>query len=487
MVLAFVLSGAIPVAAADAGNRVKEEIIYKILVDRFNNGDFNNDEEVDIGNPNAFHGGDIKGIIAKLDGLQEIGASVLSLSSLMENADNGFHGYWTEDFMGMDPQYGSFEDLNQLIDEAHKRDMKVVMEFLPGYIASSSQLIQEPENSGWAAPHGLTEPSWITETLELDLENPEVREYLLGAADFWMEETDLDGFSIQGADQIDTDFLNAFTAHIKNRDDSFYLFGEQVGQGDEQALVDAGLEAVENKGLRSVINDAFSQADTDLLPLYEAWEESGNDASILSIDEFSGKRFTETFSENKRNSLTAWSLALTYLYTAPGVPSIIQGSELPMYGGNAEESQRIVPFNSGDSEVKEFHNRISSLRSQFPALQHGSFELVESKGSMIVFKRTLEDQTMYIALNNGSESEYIDVTGIAEGMQLKGYLGDNLVRENENGSYRIGLPRETAEVYEVQEDTGLNWIFIGFILSVFIAFIGGIIAVSIKQKKMNKK
>lgn len=162
---------------------------------------------------------------------------------------------------------------------------------------------------------------------------------------------------------------------------------------------------------------------------------------------------------------------------------IFQGSEIPMYGEDAVAAQNLVQFNSGDSDLQEFFHKISSLRSQFRALQYGDFELVDTSNAMSVFRRSYEGDTLYIAINNSSTSQDITVSGIEPGMQLRGYLEDNLVRADDNGDYRIGLPRESVEVFHLQPDKGLNWGFISFIFGTLLLFIVGVIYLSRKQKK----
>ncbi|RDW19934.1 alpha-amylase family glycosyl hydrolase [Oceanobacillus chungangensis] len=467
------------------GQPIHEEIIYNILIDRYNNGDFQRDGQVDIDNPTSYHGGDLQGIIAKLDDLEEIGVTIISLSPIMENAENGFHGYWIEDFYSIEEQFGTMDDLHQLINEAHDRDIKVVLEFVTNFVASSHPILEDPEKADWIVESSETSPEWMGNVDKLNLENPEVTAYLMEVAEYWMEETDLDGFRLQAVDQVPTDFVEQFTTRIKELQPDFYILGDILETDDNNGELISGtkLEAIENKTLYHSMSDVFAKPDQSVEAIYNAWKNSGKQDGLLYIDDFYGERFTQKFADNGRNALTAWTLALTYMYTSPGTPTLLQGTELPMYGGSAEESQRLVPFNSGDSELKEFHNRISSLRSQFPVLQHGDFALVGSSDSMSVFKRTLGDETMYIAINNGSESAYVDIDGIDSGMQLTGYLGDNLVRENENGTYRVGLARETAEVYSIGPDTGINWSFIGFVGGIFLLFVVGVIYLSRKAKK----
>src|SRR5690625_2749502 len=96
---------------AQSQNNLQEEIIYDILVDRFNNGNQKLSEQVDLDDPLTYHGGDIEGVIQKLDDIQAHGFTAISLSSILDNAPKGYHGYWVEDFYTIEEQFGDEEDL----------------------------------------------------------------------------------------------------------------------------------------------------------------------------------------------------------------------------------------------------------------------------------------------------------------------------------------------------------------------------------------
>ncbi|MEC5423643.1 alpha-amylase family glycosyl hydrolase [Virgibacillus sp. C22-A2] len=475
------------VVAAEEDEQLQEEIIYNIVVDRYNNGDYSLDKQVRVDDPTAYQGGDLQGIIAKLDTFDELGSTTLTLSPIMENAPDGYHGYWIEDLFELEEQFGTMEDLNTLVEEAHKRDMKIVLEFVINYVSASHPLVTDPEKSDWFSESNDLTADWADGIVVLNQDNEEVEDYLIEAAAYWMEETNIDGFKLHAADQASESFLENFTTHIKGLDPDFYLLGDILDKDadTEHLKENTAIQAIDNNMLFESMNDVFSEAGNPVSDLYEAWEDNDQYGGLLYVDDKYTKRFTQAFAENGRNALTTWSLALTYMYTTPGVPSIFQGSEIPMYGADAEEAQRIVQFNSGDSDLKEFHNRISSLRANFPVLSYGDFEIVGSSGAMSVFKRTYEDETMYIAINNDEESQAVSVTGIDSGMQLRGYLGDNIVRENDRGEFKIGLAREKAEVFVIEPDTGLNWLFIGFVAGVFLLFIIVIFMLSRKQKKQS--
>ncbi|WP_077603287.1 alpha-amylase family glycosyl hydrolase [Oceanobacillus sojae] len=482
---AFISMFIIQVPAHAQDQDIHNEIFYQILVDRFNNGDTEIQGEIDIDDPYNYHGGDFQGIINKLDDLKDLGITTISLSPIMENKEKGYHGFWITDFYQVNPQFGTMEDFERLVSEAHQRDMKIVIDFVLNYAADTSPLTEEPDKEDWWLGAPASDDEHLSETVQLDLTNPDAADYILDAAMYWESETDIDGFKLPDLDAAPEAFIKDFTAALKENRPDFYLIGditEATMDEAENLLENTSLDIINYPELNQELSETFAESDNDVSAIYDTWKEQGLTDFYKQIDGFGQERFTNIFSGNQRNALTAWTLALTYMYTTPGATMITQGTELPMYGGDAEESQRLVPFNSGDDDLKEFHKRIASLHNEFPALRFGDFEYVGSDGSMLVFRRSYQDEVMYAAINNGSESAYIDVDNIESGMQLKGILEDNLVRENKEGNYRIGIPRESVEVYILEEDKGFNWLFIGFMVSVLALFVIAVILLKRKQK-----
>ncbi len=478
----------LPLGHASAADDASNQVIYDILVDRFNNADQSNHEQVNLENPLAYHGGDIEGITQKLDEIKELGFTMLSLSPIMANTQNGYHGYWIENFYEVEEQFGTMDDLRQLVDEAHKREMKVLLEFVPNYVSKQSPLATDPAKADWIVPNEtvtVDAAPWLSEVAVLNQQNEAVQAYLLDAAQYWMDEANVDGLRLYGVDEAQPAFLERFTAELKENNPAMLLTATVLGDNTPAYLLENdAIDLLENRAYNRTITNIFSNPDQPVKDAYEAWNSSGSKSTgLLQIDTPFTPRFTQQFAEQGRNSVTAWKLALTYLYTTPGVPSMYQGSEIPMYGGAYPDNQRLVDFNSGDSELKEFYTRISALRNEFPALRKGDYKLVGSDKGMSVFSRSYENETIYIAINNDSESRVVSIDGVTSGKQLRGLLGDNITREGDNGAYKIGLDRETAEVYTIEEDKGLNWLFIAPILLVFFLFIGAVLYLSKKQKK----
>lgn len=466
----------------------KEEIIYSIMVDRYNNGDQSLDKQVNLEDPTAYHGGDLQGITNKLDEIKKYGFTTISLSPIMANAANGFHGYWVEDMFKVDEQFGSMAELKKLVKEIHKRDMKVVLELVTNFVAPSHPLAEDPSKADWTKETTVKDTLWLDNTLTLNQENPEVKEMLFNAATFWLEEANIDGYKLHAVDQTSPAFLTELVQHIKTVKSDAYLLGGVLKEDQlSEEHLNAGIPLIEYSSIRESIVNVFTDVGTPVSEIYETWVNTGKREGLVYVDSAYTERFTRKIVEGNLNPQTTWKLALAYLYTSPGVPLVFQGSEVPMDGKTPEEVLQLVQFNSGDTEVRDFLEKISAIRTQFPALSYGDFNLVDSNGAMSVFKRTYEDKTMFIAFNNDTETKTISVNDVSEGKQLSGLLGDNIVRENEQDEYKIALDRETVEIYIVEDNQGLNWIFIGMVISIFVLFVIFIMVLSYKQKKRERK
>lgn len=475
-----------PVLAKEAD--IQDEIFYDILIDRFNIGDHDLSDQVRSDDPFAYHGGDLQGIIHKLDRIEKLGFTAIILSPIQENAKDGYHGYWIEDFYKVNQEFGTMDDLRQLIEEAHQRDIKVVLELVTNYVSLSHPFINETEKQDWFKQNQVKQTpatSWLENVAVLDQDHQEVEQYLIDVAKYWMNETNIDGFKLHDADQSSESFLNNLTQEIKRINPNFYLLaGVSEDRANTEMLYNnKNIDVIEDQELFEAMNEVFTQAGEPITLLHDIWINSEDQRNILFVDNKNTARFSNNFAEKGRNALTTWQLAFVYLYTTPGVPVIFQGSELPMYGPSYQESQYLVRFNATNPDIEEFHERISALRKEFKPLTHGDFEYVDSAGAMSVFKRSYAGETMYIAINNDNVSQTVIVKDIATGQELRGFLQDDLVREVNDGEYRINVPRESAEVFIVQEDTGINWLFIGMILGVFILFVGFIVYLTRQQKK----
>jgi glycosidase len=153
---AFVAAGA---AAADYRERLPEdEVVYFVLPDRFENGDPANDRGglagdrlttgFDPASKGFYHGGDLKGLTARLDYIQGLGATAIWLGPIYKNKpvqggpgeeSAGYHGYWITDFTRVDPHFGDADDMQAFVEAAHRRGMKVYLDIITNHTADVIQ------------------------------------------------------------------------------------------------------------------------------------------------------------------------------------------------------------------------------------------------------------------------------------------------------------------------------------------------------------
>ncbi|MBN2723201.1 MAG: alpha amylase C-terminal domain-containing protein [Deltaproteobacteria bacterium] len=117
----------------------RDEVIYQVLVDRFDDGDVNNNYNVDRSAMAKYHGGDWQGLINRMDYLESLGITAIWISPVVRNVeeDAGFgsyHGYWTQDFLSVNPHFGDLTDLRRLVDAAHKRNIKVILDVVTNHV-----------------------------------------------------------------------------------------------------------------------------------------------------------------------------------------------------------------------------------------------------------------------------------------------------------------------------------------------------------------
>jgi alpha-amylase len=467
--------------------RWQDEMIYFIMVDRFNNGDTSNDYEINHKDPKAYHGGDIKGVTDKLDYIKDMGFTAIWLTPVVKNEAKGYHGYWTEDFYEVEEHFGTLNDLKVLVNEAHNREMKVILDLVVNHTGYNHPWLNDPDKKDW-----FHEPKEITnwenqEDVEngqlfglpdLAHENPEVEEYLLDMAKWWITETDIDGYRLDTVRHVPKSFWEKFATEMKSVKEDFFLLGE-VWDNDPRYVAgyeETGIDSFVDYPFYEEVVKAFREPDQPLDRLHKIWERNESlyeNPYLLGtfLDNHDNLRFTREVVLKRQNPETRLKLALTYLYGAPGVPIVYYGTEIALDGGEDPDNRRMMSFRA-DKVIIDYITKLADIRQQFSSLRKGDFELLFEEKGMAIFKRSFGNETTLLAINNSSETitASIDATSIGEEMELRALLNDEIIRINE-GQYHITMDRETANIFEVHEKTGLNWQFIGAIIGVWILFV----------------
>lgn len=143
----------------------RDEVIYQVMVDRFANGDRGNDYRVDLNAPARYHGGDWRGLEDNLGYLSELGVTALWISPIVKNVEtdagvDGYHGYWAQDLTQLNPHFGDLASLRRLVDAAHQRGMKVILDIVTNHMGQmfyydinlNGQADERIEGNGTSSP-----------------------------------------------------------------------------------------------------------------------------------------------------------------------------------------------------------------------------------------------------------------------------------------------------------------------------------------------
>ena len=217
----------------------ESDIIYMVLTDRFYDGDSSNNGTLGVeyrpGELKYTQGGDWKGLQQKLDYIKNLGMTAIWISPPSENellsrdgSESGYHGYFTHDYNSADPHFGTKQDLVDLVNAAHAKGLKVILDVVPNHTAdyfAGSSTTYSSEDYQPAAP--FNNPDWYhhngdivdwnneNQVLNYDLgglddinqDNPEARQAIMDAYKNWITLTGADGVRIDAARSLPKDFI----------------------------------------------------------------------------------------------------------------------------------------------------------------------------------------------------------------------------------------------------------------------------------------
>ncbi len=473
-------------ASANVDTTMQNEIVYMIMVDRFNNGDTSNDKDANIDDPYAYHGGDFKGIMDKLDYIKEMGFTAIWLTPIFENTPKGYHGYWTKDYYKTNEYFGTMEEFKALVQEAHERDLKIILDFVVNHVGPNHEWLNDPSKEEWFHPNqpisnwndqAEVENGWLYDLPDLNQSNPEVAAYLIEAAKWWIKETDIDGYRLDTVKHVPKEYWFDFSSAIKAEKENFYLIGEvwhdnpNVIAEYEETGIDGFFDFSQNDSLRK----AFEKSNQSLGWLFsnvERNEKLFNRSNFLGqfIDNHDMTRFSNLVLNQKEEPKSQLKKSLTYLYTAPGIPIIYYGTEIAMDGGNDPDNRRMMQFDS-ENDLVDYISKLGSLRTEHLSLTRGKMEVLHEDEGIAIYSRVYEEETIVVAINNTSEQQRVVLEGKLEnGKRLMSLLSDSVIKSNGN-QYTINIEGGQSEIYELTEKADTNWLFIVLSSAVLGSFI----------------
>ncbi|EOD00782.1 glycoside hydrolase family 13 protein [Caldisalinibacter kiritimatiensis] len=411
---------------------VKDAVFYQIFPERFYNGDkFNDPKGVEkwgeAPKSDNFFGGDLKGIIDKLDYLTDLGINAIYLTPIFESYSN--HKYNTKDYMKIDPHFGDLNTMKELVQKCHERGIKVVLDAVFNHIGYYSAQFQDVVKKGKKSPYydwfyirewpiETDPPNYYTFAFapympKLNTENPEVKEYLLNVAKYWIEEADIDGWRLDVANEIDHSFWREFRKVVKKTKSDAYIVGE-IWHDSLPWLLGDQFDAVMNYPFTRVCIQYFAHRNLNNKEFKELINETQirntqqvNEVMLNLLDSHDTSRFLYKAKGDKESLKLASVFQLTYL----GAPCIYYGTEIGMNGGDDPDCRRTMEWNEDkwNKDLLNHYKRLIKIRNEHEALRRGNFKWIEGLDDVVGFVRETDKEEIIVLINNSNQDKEIQL------------------------------------------------------------------------------
>lgn len=447
------------------------DALYLLMPDRFANGDTTNDVvqgmmpyEVDRNNPDARHGGDLAGIEQHLDYFSELGVTALWFTPVLENNMPGgsYHGYATTDYYRVDPRFGTNEDYCRLIEKAHARGLKVVMDMIFNHCGTGHPWLADMPSKDWfnypdfeehymqtsyvltpyvdpyASAYDFDQMSrgWFVSAMpDLNQQNPHVMRYLIQNSIWWIEYAGIDGIRMDTYPYADYDAMSHWMEVLNKLYPHYNVVGETwVTEPAYTAWwqKDSKLSAPRNSHLKTVMDFSFhdklnqamredsSTNYTGLGRIYNNFVYDFLYPNPLSVLAFIENHDTDRFL-GEGNNLAALKQAATLLLTTRRIPQLYYGTEVMMNGikrktdghvrkdfpgGWTEDASNAFAASQRDSvqaDCFRFFQRLLQWRKGNEVISRGDMTQFLVQQGVYAYARCYEGRTVLVLLN-GSDS-----------------------------------------------------------------------------------
>jgi len=415
---------------------VQDAIFYHIFPDRFANGDTSNDPTnlQKWGTPPTvwgFQGGDLRGILQHLDYLLDLGVNAFYLNPIFLASSN--HRYNTSDYFQIDPRLGTMADFHALLEVIHKNNMRIILDGVfnhcgRGFFAFTDVLENGDRSSykDWFyikhfpldAYDGDGDAQnylgwWSHKSLpKLNTGNPQVRQYILSVARYWIEQG-ADGWRLDVPNEIDDDgFWEEFRHVVKSANRDAYLTGE-IWDVNPRWANNSHFDGLMNYPIKDALAE-FLQGRENAVRfgeriegLVKAYPRENLFAMYVPLDSHDTERF-KTLVGNDTRKL---KLAFLFQMAFPGAPAIYYGDEIGMEGGKDPDNRRAFPWRESnwDQGLRQWVRMLISLRKRTPTLRRGEYVHLLTEDGLYAFARILGEQNLLVALNASGAEHHTEI------------------------------------------------------------------------------
>ncbi|WP_448519117.1 glycoside hydrolase family 13 protein [Rhodoflexus sp.] len=489
-----------------------QDLIYLIMPDRFANGNPALDnvagmrEKADRSAPFGRHGGDIDGILQRLDYIKSLGVTALWLNPVLENdmPTSSYHGYAITDFYGVDKRFGGNEKYRELIEACHKRGMKVIKDMVMNHCGLYHWWMDDLPYPDWvnqfseftrsnyrlatiSDPHAsehdrtLMNTGWFDTTMpDLNQRNPRLAKYLIQNTIWWLEEFGIDGIRMDTYPYPDPEFMAQWSAAVlaeypqsnivgevwihSAAMESYWLKGTQNRDGYRSTLpsiTDFPLfEAIapalnEPTGWGSGLSRLYHVLAEDFL--YEA-----PNNNVIFLDNHDVTRFATAIGQD----LNKMKMGLAFLLTTRGVPQIYYGTELLMTGDGGFHPDVRKDFPGGwagdtmdaftpqgrtaaQNELWNYLSTLANWRKGKSVVHHGKLTHFIPANDCYVYFRHNEKEAVMVVLHTGDQPKQLDTKPFREILERFKQGKDVISGKAISNLAQLELPARSALILEL--------------------------------------
>ena len=417
---------------------VKDTVWYQIFPERFANGDPTNDPKGTLPwgskDPDRedFFGGDLQGVYDHLDHLEALGINGIYFCPIFKATSN--HKYDTIDYYEIDSAFGDKALFKKLVDEAHRRGMRIMLDAVFNHIGDDSPQWQDVIEKGADSPYAnwfhihsfpvsyemTTIPEMARDLTydtfaftphmpKLNTANPEVQKYLLDIATYWIREFDIDAWRLDVANEIDHHFWKIFHEKVLAEKPDLYILGE-IWHSSQRWLQGDEFHAVMNYAFTDSIKEFF--VEKSILP--SKMISGMNAQQMLYMDQVNEATFNLLDSHDTARILTVCNgnkelvkAVMSFMFLQKGAPCVYYGTEVSMTGGEDPDCRKCMVWDPQDQDQKmlAFMKALIGLRKAHTDLfAYGSMEWqVNDQQQVIWLKRTYQGQTLQAVFNEGTQ------------------------------------------------------------------------------------
>ena len=473
------------------------DVVYLFMPDRFANGNTENDvveglleQGCDPEAPDARHGGDIAGVISKLDYLNQLGVTAIWHTPMLVNdmPSHSYHGYGITDLYNIDPRFGTNEDYRQMVQEAHKKDIKVIMDMVFNHCGSRNFIFADRPADDWfnfdskyvqttyklaaisdqyasQIDRKLAQDGWFVEVMpDLNQKNPHVMKYLIQNSIWWIEYAGIDGIRQDTYPYAELEPMAEWIQAVETEYPGFNIVGETWVNNNVTVSYwqkDSKLAAPRNSQLRTVMDfplmsllntiaeEETNDWDRGLARIHDYLSQDIVYANPMGLLTFLDNHDTDRFSKTaeQAQNFNRYRQSLTLLLTLRGIPQLFYGDEIGMFGnkwkgdgalrenfpGGFANAKANAFTREGRSELQnqyyDFTSKLLNWRKGNAAIAKGTPRHYSIQNGVYVYSRQAEGRTVTVIMNGCNAPASIDLARYEEVLPKNGKAHEVLTGE----------------------------------------------------------